>query len=126
MSDASRIEYHLRSQVHGLSGHWRVRAARVKREREMGVRLVRMYKKHPAPPWILTITRVAPRALDDDNLAYACKAIRDGIAEALGFRNDADWQLVWRYAQRKGKPREYAIELVIASAEWHDDSRVGT
>lgn len=54
----------------------------------------------PPLPVVVTLTRVAPRALDDDNLAYSFKAIRDGVADGLGVR-DNDPRVSWRYEQRK-------------------------
>ena len=48
----------------------------------------------------ILITRIAPRQLDDDNLAYACKAIRDGVALAIGI-DDGDPRLKWEYDQSR-------------------------
>ena len=70
------------------------------------------------PPWRITLTRVAPSSgLDDDALPASCKAIRDGIADVLGTPNDRDPIYEWRYAQRRGKPREYAVEVTIETRE---------
>ena len=38
---------------------------------------------------VVTLTRVSPRALDSDNLAYAFKAVRDEVAAYFGV-NDND------------------------------------
>jgi len=62
----------------------------------------------------VTMTRVAPRVLDDDNLSRSCKAIRDELAACLGLKDDRDERVTWRYTQRKGAAREYAIEIEIA------------
>lgn len=62
----------------------------------------------------ITLTRIGPRTLDDDNLASGFKACRDGVADWLGI-DDGDKRLTWRYDQRKGKPKEYAAEVQI---EW--------
>jgi len=48
----------------------------------------------------VTITRIAPRELDDDNLAGSAKHVRDGIADALGI-DDGDKRIQWRYEQAK-------------------------
>lgn len=48
----------------------------------------------------VTITRIAPRELDDDNLAGSAKHIRDGIADALEI-DDRDKRIQWRYEQAK-------------------------
>jgi hypothetical protein len=60
----------------------------------------------------ITLTRIAPRVLDTDNLASGLKAVRDGVADALGV-NDGSSRLTWRYAQERGKPREYAVRVEI-------------
>lgn len=67
-------------------------------------------------PCVVTLTRVAPRRLDDDNLRGALKAVRDGIADRLGV-DDADPRVEWRYGQRKGEPRQYVVEAEIELAE---------
>jgi hypothetical protein len=58
---------------------------------------------------VVTITRVSPRALDGDNLQRACKAVRDGVADALGC-DDRDKCIEWRYAQLKGP---YAVLIAV-------------
>ena len=51
----------------------------------------------------VTLTRVAPsNGLDDDNLRGALKAVRDGVADALGV-DDRDPRVEWKYAQKRGK-----------------------
>ncbi|MBE0568400.1 MAG: hypothetical protein IH577_01830 [Deltaproteobacteria bacterium] len=60
----------------------------------------------------VTLTRIAPRALDTDNLASGLKAIRDGVADALEI-DDGSSLIEWRYAQEKGKPGEYAVRVEI-------------
>lgn len=59
-------------------------------------------------PVRITLTRISPCELDDDNLGTAFKRIRDGICEALGFRDDKnrDGYLQWHYAQEKGGKRK--------------------
>lgn len=52
----------------------------------------------------VTITRRAPRPLDDDNLVGGCKQLRDAIAELLGRKGDAEKDgLVWEYRQERGE-----------------------
>lgn len=58
------------------------------------------------------LTRVAPRRLDDDNLRGALKAVRDGVADALGV-NDADERVTWLYAQRSGPPKAYEVHIAV-------------
>jgi hypothetical protein len=58
-------------------------------------------------PVRITLVRVAPNAVDDDNLGQMFKRVRDGICEALGFRDDKRREgfLDWKYEQRKGGNR---------------------
>jgi hypothetical protein len=63
----------------------------------------------------VTLTRIAPRALDDDNLAYAFKHIRDGVTEAIGLRDDRDPRLTWLYSQERGKPAAIRITIEVRS-----------
>lgn len=90
--------------------HWRKRHRRTKAERQAAF----LATPKLTPPCVVTLTRIAPRALDDDNLRGAFKAIRDGVADRLGV-NDADPAVSWRYDQRRGKPKEYAVVVEIAA-----------
>lgn len=58
-------------------------------------------------PVRITLTRIAPNEVDSDNLRGMFKRVRDGICEALGFRDDKDRDgyLAWVYAQEKGGNR---------------------
>jgi len=79
--------------------------------------------KHP--PWLVTLTRIAPSSgLDDDGLPPALKSIRDGIADALGLKSDRDPRISWRYAQRRGPPALYSIDVRIETrTQDHNVSR---
>jgi hypothetical protein len=63
-------------------------------------------------PLLVVMTRIAPRALDDDNLASALKHLRDGIADALGY-DDRDPRVRYRCAQRRGAVGEIGVEILI-------------
>ena len=63
----------------------------------------------PSLPLVITITRIGPRRLDDDNLAAACKYVRDQIAAIVGT-DDGSSQYTWQYHQRIG---EYGVEVDI-------------
>ena len=71
----------------------------------------------PGLPLAVQLTRIAPRALDDDNVPPALKAIRDGVADWLAgaYRKGQDRQngLIWRYAQRREDSLCYAVEIVL-------------
>ena len=74
---------------------------------------------HITPPCRVTLTRIAPRDLDEhDNLPAAFKTIIDAIADRLvpGLapgRADGDKRITWEFAQRKGSPKTYALEITL-------------
>lgn len=63
---------------------------------------------------LVTLTRIAPRPLDQDNLVGGFKAVVDEIARVIGI-DDGDKRMTYRYEQGKGKPKEYAIRVEIKS-----------
>lgn len=88
--------------------HHMARARRAKQQRSLA-RLQAIASLCRSPLWarvangcdlVVTITRIAPRQLDDDNLAGSAKHVRDGIADALGI-DDGDKRIQWRYGQAK-------------------------
>ena len=95
-------------------GHWGKRARRAKKQREAARLLVRAARAvlPVAGPIAITLTRIALRALDTDNLASGLKAVRDGVADALGV-DDGSSRIEWRYAQERGKRGEYAVRVEI-------------
>lgn len=114
--------------------HWRKRAKRAKRQRHAAKAGTWAGAAKFAPfravafdngelicranivPVVVIITRIAPRDLDSDNLAGSQKHVRDGIADALGI-DDRDPRVEWLYAQRRGAPKEYAVEIEIRAKE---------
>lgn len=105
--------------------HYHVKAARVADHRGTTLLVLRGHIRAAGPglraPYVVTLTRIAKRDLDDDNLRSALKACRDGVADALGI-DDGDERIVWHYAQRRGKAadvtivRGYGVEIRIESA----------
>lgn len=98
--------------------HWTKRAARAKKERAVVATVLRL---HPFAgddiPTTCTLVRVAPRALDDDNLAGAFKAVRDEIAAFFGVDDGPKGPIAWRYEQRREAPKKYAVEIRLT---WGD------
>ncbi len=92
--------------------HWSKRSRRAKGQREAAYLLTQLLSKMGLPMTV-TLTRIAPRALDDDNLRSALKSVRDGVADRLGI-DDRDSRVVWAYGQRKGIPKEIAVEIVAS------------
>lgn len=85
--------------------HWGTKAKRVARERRLA------YMATPAGlriPIKVTLTRLAPRDMDDDGLSASFKAIRDGIADKVGV-NDGSKDIQFRYRQKRAKC--YGIEM---------------
>lgn len=65
------------------------------------------------PPCVVTVTRVAPRKLDEhDGLPASCKAVIDGIADALGV-NDRDPSVTWVIGQERGAPKYYGVRITV-------------
>ena len=87
------------------------RSGRAQAHRKLGLLAVAANGPVPAFPVVVTLVRVGSKALDDDNLAYAFKAIRDGVADALGVK-DHDPRVSWAYAQEKGP---YAVRIEVAT-----------
>lgn len=94
--------------------HWAPRAKRVKAHRLAAFAHVTRSLLCPLPI-VVTLTRVAPRELDDDNLRGCLKATRDGVADAFGV-TDRDPRVTWVYGQRRGPPRAYAVEIDVRPA----------
>ena len=104
------IPYRLPSAPN-LREHWAVKARRVKQQRGV-VTMFLGARPRPPLPTVVTLTRIAPRPLDGDNLAGAFKAMRDAVAEWLGV-DDADPRVTWAYAQRREGVKRYAVEVCI-------------
>jgi hypothetical protein len=98
-----------------LREHWRKRANRNTSHRAAAYFSLREAKVAPNLPCVITLTRVAPRELDGDNLQGGMKSVRDGVADWFGV-DDRDPRIKWEYAQRKGGVREYAAEVEVRAA----------
>ncbi len=111
-----------------LREHWRTRAKRNKAQRQtiaLHMRLERLSLLALQGAVVrgeqlrVTLVRIAPRSLDDDNLAFAFKACRDEVAKQLGV-NDGSDSVLWCCQQLKpppgGKPGVMLIAMPVASA----------
>lgn len=99
--------------VANIREHWAARASRSRAHRQAvhwALRAQAMFKGTTGPLTI-TLTRIAPRSVDSDNLQSGCKAARDGVADWLG-RDDGDPLLTWKYGQDKANGR-YALRVRI-------------
>jgi len=71
-------------------------------------------------PCVVKFTRIAPYALDEDNMGTSMKYFRDWIADKIipGLapgRADGDKRITWHYAQEKGAVKEYALKIELIS-----------
>jgi hypothetical protein len=101
-----------------LREHWRKRSKRAKEHRLMAWACLREADSAPRllGPVVVTLTRIAPRELDDDNLAGGFKSVRDGVADYFGV-DDRSPLIRWAYAQRKGAVKEYGAEVRVEACE---------
>ena len=96
--------------------HWGVVAKRAAAQRAESYYRLRNYRRAVVGKSVtIELVRIAPRKLDDDNLARSFKAIRDGIADAMGVR-DNDRRIRWAYDQRSDGVKTYGVEVNIRDA----------
>lgn len=100
--------------VANLREHWAKRANRAKQHRMLAWAELRAADpgRKLSGKVCVTLTRIAPRALDDDNLRSALKAARDGVADWLGVPDNHP-AIEWRYGQEKGLPKQYALRIQV-------------
>jgi hypothetical protein len=102
--------------ITNLRGHWGKKSGPAKLQRDttwrawLGAGGRKLSADETAA---VRLTRIAPRALDAaDNLPASCKSVRDQIAACLGI-DDRSPRVTWTYDQRRGRPREYSVEVEI-------------
>jgi len=66
-------------------------------------------------PCTVTLVRVGPKLMDDDNLARAFKAIRDSIANKLGVDDGETDKIRFRYDQIAIGKHKYLVKVNIQS-----------
>lgn len=122
--EASKLQVFIPLKVVSESNiheHWTKRAKRAKRQRRNVCMIMRPYvlcrEQITSGFLTITLTRIAPRNLDSDNIRGAFKAVRDGVADVLGMKNDESSFLNWEYAQEKGGVKEYGIRIEIEKLE---------
>lgn len=95
-----------------LREHWAAKHRRTAPQQKAAALLSKSLVRQLRPALTVTLTRVSPRELDDDNLRGALKAVRDGVASALRL-DDRCPLVAWAYAQRRGAPHENAVEIAF-------------
>ncbi len=111
------VEIPLRTTT-GLNAreHWRVRAARVKRERQATALVWRQaigVLTHPGR-FLVTLTRVSPRTCYDDNLQGGLKAVRDQVAAELGLDDGDRARVRFAYKQQRG---HFAVRIRVETGD---------
>ena len=97
--------------------HWHKAAKRHKIQKQTVLFELMAYRIPKSLPVEITMTRLSPRQLDDDNLTAAFKYIRDAIAEyfipglAVG-RADNDPGFTWKYTQEKSTAKGIGLEFL--------------
>ena len=81
--------------------HWAVKAKQTDSQKRAARASCPVWNSGPL--LVVKLTRVSPRALDDDNVRGALKSVRDGIATWLRV-DDASPLVRWEYEQSKGEP----------------------
>lgn len=93
--------------------HWSVKAKRVASQRTAATLTLRpLVRLKMRLPVVVTMTRISPGMLDDDNLRGALKAVRDGIADVFEV-NDRDPRISWEYRQARGRGAQ-SVRIQIA------------
>ena len=98
--------------------HWAIKHRRDKVQREAALLHINKYRDLIELPCVIKLIRVSPRKLDDDNLAYAFKGIRDSVCSFIipGLapgRADDDKRLQIEYAQQSDCPKIYGFKIAI-------------
>ena len=101
--------------------HWSEKNKRHKAQKKMVWWALNDKRPPTTTPAIFTLTRVAPRYMDEDNLQSSFKAIRDQCADYIhpGLapgRADGLGDITFIYKQEKGAPKEYKIKIEISLA----------
>lgn len=111
VADMNRISFEVpvkTASTSNLREHW---AAKHKRTDAQKAATRRRCPQWTAAPMLyVRLTRVAPRALDDDNLRGALKSVRDAIASWLRV-DDRSPLVGWLYEQQKGPTPLVRVEI---------------
>ena len=93
-------------------GHWSKSAGRKALHRNTARCILRSHARPEAEKIKITLTRIAPRKLDSDNLQSGFKSVRDGVSDWLVI-NDGSPRLTWEYAQIPGERGQYLAEVAV-------------
>ena len=95
--------------------HWTVRHRRRRIQRHtVMTHLLALGARWTHFPCVVTLTRIASRKLDPDNMVGSMKATIDSLATWMGI-DDADERVTWRFEQenkRRGELQAVRIEVI--------------
>lgn len=112
------------NRIRGMTrGAMMANFARDKKQRDaayyeiLGALGSRKLKAEELRPVHVELTRVSAGTLDShDNVRASFKHVADGVAKALGFKNDADPLIRFSYRQKRGARGHYAVEILVQRA----------
>jgi len=114
--------------------HWAVKAKRVKQQRtatalfwQSGLKqaeriAIAQATDLPNTRLNVALWRIAPRALDDDNLVRSFKAVRDELCKQLCL-DDRDQRIRFSYHQASRAPKEYAVQCIFTAGNPLDNKQ---
>ena len=126
LANARRVATERAGAASGLAFAWQKKGGRVGAgQRKAGKKIVFFPLLKSVPfPVIVTCTRISPGSFDKHDNAVSCfKNFVDGIADALGIR-DNDKRVTWRYAQEKSKPGRYVMRITLEHQAVAEDAAV--
>ena len=104
--------------------HWRITHKRSKEQRSLvALAMVSITRQWDGvTPLVVTVMRIAPsNGLDPhDALPASQKQVVDGVADALGLKNDRDPRVTWAYEQTRGQPKQHAVRIQIEKRHTDD------
>jgi hypothetical protein len=95
--------------------HWRKRQKRAKEQRGLVCLVLRSKASKPTIPCTIRLTRIAPRKLDQGNIAAALKHAQDGCADWLGIDDRRDDLVKYEYLQEQVS-KTYGLRIEIVEA----------
>jgi hypothetical protein len=88
---------------------------KLRQQREVKVEWLNAYRGRKVTlPCVVTLTRIGPNLLDDDNLAGSFKHIRDEVARLIGI-DDGSPQIKFEYKQEAIGKRKYRVIIEVQS-----------
>ena len=114
------IPIRTRNPLNGSRKHWSIiaRHRRFERKTAWMIALAHLPRTSSALPCVVTMRRLSAGTLDETEgaLAAALKSVRDGIADALGLKNDEDERVQWRYEQQKCARGKFGVRVRIEAS----------